>query len=155
MTTEWISATAPTSVASSHALLTQIQPVRLIEYLKRLASAVQLRPGHHVFALTSLTRFLFPFKGATPAVKLGIISLLVLAIAIVTWYTLHLAWRETYIIACAVFYFNVFVLVVQSFERVPQLKAIPPTQKELPFAIAQISCFGAFCYPNKPGGQEI
>ena len=77
--------------------------------------------------------------GTTPAIKLGVISLIVLAITIVTRYPLHLAWRKTYVItACAVLYFNVFVLVVQSFEKVPQLKAIAPTQKEPPFAIAQL-----------------
>jgi hypothetical protein len=91
-------------------------------------------------ALTSLTGFLFPFMGMTPAIKLGIISLVVLAIAIVTRYPLHLARRRTYVIAaCAALYFNVFVLVVQSFEKVSALKAIAPTQKEPPFAIAQIA----------------
>jgi uncharacterized membrane protein YdcZ (DUF606 family) len=90
-------------------------------------------------ALTSLTGFLFPFMGTTPAIRLGVISLVVLAIAIATRYPLHLSWRKTYVItACAVLYFNVFVLVVQSFEKVPQLKAIAPTQKEPPFAIAQV-----------------
>ena len=89
-------------------------------------------------ALTSLTGFLF--MGVTPAIKFGIISLVVLWIAIVTRYPLHLAWRNTYVIAaCAALYFNVFVLVVDSFEKVPQLKAIAPTQKEPPFAIAQIA----------------
>jgi uncharacterized membrane protein YgcG len=34
-------------------------------------------------------------------------------------------------------YFNVFVLVVQSFEKISALKALAPTQKEPPFAIAQ------------------
>ncbi len=96
-------------------------------------------------ALTSLTGFLFPFMGATPAIKLGIISLVVLAITIVTRYPLHLAWRKTYVItACAALYFNVFVLMVQSFEKVPQLKAIAPTQKEPPFAIAQIAVLVLF-----------
>lgn len=96
-------------------------------------------------ALTSLSGFLFPFMGATPAIKLGIISLVVLAIAIVTRYPLHLAWRKTYVIAaCAALYFNVFVLVVQSFEKVPALRAIAPTQKEAPFAIAQISILVVF-----------
>jgi hypothetical protein len=91
-------------------------------------------------ALTSLTGFLFPFTAATPAIKLGIISLVVLAIAIVTRYLLHLTWRKTYVIAaCIALYFNVFVLVVQSFEKVPSLKALAPTQKEPPFAIAQIA----------------
>lgn len=91
-------------------------------------------------ALTSLTGFLFPFTGMTPAIKLGIISLAVLAITIVIRYPLHLAWRKTYVItACAALYFNVFVLVVQSFEKIPGLQAIAPTQKEPPFAIAQIA----------------
>jgi hypothetical protein len=96
-------------------------------------------------ALTSLTGFLFPYRGATPAIKLGIISLVVLAITIVTRYPLHLVWRKTYVItACAALYFNVFVLVVQSFEKVPQLKAIAPTQKEPPFAITQIAVLVLF-----------
>ena len=96
-------------------------------------------------ALTSLTGFLFPFMGMTPAIKLGIISLVVLAITIVTRYPLHLAWRKTYVItACALLYFNVFVLVVQSFEKVPQLKAIAPTQKEPPFEVAQIFVLALF-----------
>jgi hypothetical protein len=69
----------------------------------------------------------------------------VLAIAIVTRYSLHLAWRKTYVItACAALYFNVFVLVVQSFEKAQTLKAIAPTQKEPPFAIAQITVFAIF-----------
>ena len=95
--------------------------------------------------MTSLTGFHFPFMGTTPAIKLGVISLVTLAITIVTRYPLHLAWRKTYVItACAVLYFNVFVLVVQSFEKVPQLKAIAPTQKEAPFAIAQIFVLALF-----------
>jgi hypothetical protein len=89
-------------------------------------------------ALTSLTGFLFPFTAVTPAIKLGIISLVVLTLAIVTRYFVHLAWRKTYVIAaCVALYFNMFVLVVQSFEKVPPLRAIAPTQKEPPFAIAQ------------------
>jgi len=96
-------------------------------------------------ALTSATGFLFPFMGITPAIKLGVISLLVLAITVVVRYPLHLAWRKTYVItACAALYFNVFVLVVQSFEKIPQLKAIAPTQKEPPFAVAQIAALLLF-----------
>ena len=96
-------------------------------------------------ALTSLTGFLFPFMGATPAIKLGIISLVVLAIAIVTRYPMHLSWRKTYVIsACVALYFNVFVLVVQSFEKVSALRTIAPTQKERPFVIAQIAVLAFF-----------
>jgi hypothetical protein len=90
--------------------------------------------------LTSITGFLFPFTAATPAIKLGIISMVVLAIAVVARYLLHLNWRKAYVIgACAVLYFNVFVFVVQSFEKIPSLKALAPTQKEPPFATVQIA----------------
>jgi hypothetical protein len=83
--------------------------------------------------------------GMTPAIKLGIISLVVLAIEVAARYPLQLAWRKTYVItACAALYFNVFVLVVQSFEKIPSLKAIAPTQKEPPFAIAQITVLVLF-----------
>jgi hypothetical protein len=96
-------------------------------------------------ALTSITGFLFPITGVTPAIKLGIISLVVLAVSIVTRYPLHLAWRKTYVITvCAAFYFNIFVLVVQSFEKVPDLRALAPTQTEPPFAIAQIFVLAMF-----------
>ena len=58
-------------------------------------------------ALTSLTGFLFPFTGMTPAIKLGIISIVVLAITAVARYPMHLAWRKTYVIsACAALYFS-------------------------------------------------
>ena len=95
--------------------------------------------------LTSLTGFLFPFAGITPGIKLGIISLVALAIAILARYPLHLAWRRTYVLAAgAALYFNVFVLVVQLFEKVPALRAIAPTQKEPPFAIAQLAVLALF-----------
>jgi hypothetical protein len=83
----------------------------------------------------------------TPAIKLGIISLVLLGIAYLARYTRHLAggWRATYVITAAIaLYLNVFVLVVQSFEKVPAPKAIAPTQKEAPFAIAQIAVLVAF-----------
>lgn len=95
--------------------------------------------------LTSITGLLFPFHGVTPAIKLAVIALVVLAIAIVVRYPLHLGWRRTYVItACASLYFNIFVLVVQSFEHVPALRAIAPTQKEPPFAIAQLTVLVVF-----------
>jgi hypothetical protein len=90
--------------------------------------------------LTSVTGFGFPNDHITPGMKIGILSLVVLAIAILARYALRLAgpWRTSYVITAMIAqYFNVFVLVVQSFEKVPALKALAPTQKEPPFAIAQ------------------
>ena len=98
--------------------------------------------------LTSVTGFGFPFGDhLSPANKVGIISLVVLAIAIVARYALHLAggWRRTYVISAAIaLYLNTFVLVVQSFEKVPALKALAPTQKEAPFVVAQLLVMALF-----------
>jgi len=35
-------------------------------------------------------------------------------------------------------YLNVFVLIVQLFQKVPALKAIAPTQSEAPFKVTQL-----------------
>ena len=97
--------------------------------------------------LTSITGFGFPFAGVTPAIKLGITSLVALAVAVVARYPMQMsgAWRKTYVIsACLALYFNVFVLVVQSFEKVPALRAAAPTQKEAPFAAAQLVVLASF-----------
>jgi len=91
--------------------------------------------------LTSVTGFAFPFDHLLPSHKLGIISLVVLAVAIPARYVLHMAggWRRTYVITASMaLYFNVFVLVAQGFMKVPALKALAPTQQEPPFLIAQL-----------------
>jgi hypothetical protein len=90
---------------------------------------------------TSVTGFGFPFAVLLPSHKVGIISLVVLAVAIVARYVRHLAgrWRWIYVVsAAAALYFNVFVLVVQLFRRVTVLQELAPTQSEPPFAVAQI-----------------
>ena len=91
--------------------------------------------------LTSVTGFGFPFDHLLPSHKVGIISLIVLAVAIAARYMFHLAspWRWIYVIGAATaLYLNVFVLVVQAFLKVPALKALAPTQKEPPFLLAQL-----------------
>ena len=96
---------------------------------------------------TSLTGFLFPFEGFKPSYVVGILSLIVLLLAIVAYYPKHLAgaWRWIYAV-CAVIalYFNFFVLIVQSFQKVPSLHALAPTQSEPPFAIAQLVALAIF-----------
>ena len=97
--------------------------------------------------LTSVTGFGFPFDHLLPSHKVAILSLVALAIAIVARYPLHLAgvWRKTYVIsACVALYFNCFVLVVQFFEKISALKAVAPTQKEAPFAVAQLALLAIF-----------
>lgn len=98
-------------------------------------------------ALTSLTGFGFPFTHLLPSHILGILSLVDLAIAIPALYVFHLsgAWRKTYVITAAIaLYFNCFVLLVQGFEKVPALHVLAPTQKEPPFAVAQLLLLVAF-----------
>ena len=97
--------------------------------------------------LTSVTGFFFPFHGFTPAIGLGIVSLIALAIAIYSRYVRSLAeaWRKVYVIAAVTaLYFNVFVLVVQLFQKVPFLKALAPTQTEAPFAVTQVAVLALF-----------
>jgi hypothetical protein len=93
-------------------------------------------------AATSLTGFLFPFKGVTPGIILGILSMIVLILAAVALYSGKLAgvWRGTYVIsACLAFYFNFFVLIAQSFAKVPALHAIAPSQASPGFGITQLA----------------
>jgi hypothetical protein len=90
--------------------------------------------------LTSLTGFLFPIKGFTPALGTGIVSCIILAIALVALYGKHLvgAWRWIYVVtAVSALYLNVLVLIVQSFQKIPALRPLAPTQSEPPFLIAQ------------------
>ena len=91
--------------------------------------------------LTSVTGFAFPNTKVTPGIILGILSLIVLALAIFALYGRHLngIWRRTYAITAMIaLYFNVFVLVAQLFEHVPAIHALAPTQTEAPFKIAQL-----------------
>jgi len=91
-------------------------------------------------AATSATGFVFPFRGVSPAQIVGVLSLILLAVASLSVYRHRLAggWRKTFgITALIAFYLNAFVLVIQVFQKVPALKAVAPTQSELPFKVTQ------------------
>jgi hypothetical protein len=103
-----------------------------------------LSPWNGVFLvttiLTSLTGFAFPNTKVTPGIILGVLSMIVLAIALLALYVFHLrgAWRRTYAITAMIaLYFNVFVLIAQTFEHVPAFHALAPTGTETPFKVAQ------------------
>ena len=68
-------------------------------------------------AATSVTGFGFPFDHLLPSHKVGVVSLVVLAVAIFARYGRHL---------------------VQAFMKVPALAALAPHQSEPPFLIAQL-----------------
>lgn len=80
--------------------------------------------------LTSVTGFGFPFKGVTPGIILGVLSLVVLALSIPARYMFHMSgkWRSIYVITAVVaLYFNCFVLVVQTFQKVILHTKQPPS----------------------------
>jgi hypothetical protein len=103
---------------------------------------------------TTVTGFLFPFNGFTPAIGTGIASTVVLAVSLWALYGAKLQGRARTayaITAVSGLYLNLFVLVVQSFLKIPALKALAPNGNEPPFAAAQgvvlIACIalGFFC----------
>ena len=96
---------------------------------------------------TSASGFLFPFHRFLPSHAVGILSLLVLTIAIYALYGKQLtgSWRKAYAVnAMIALYLNVFVLIAQLFAKVPALKALAPTQSEAPFKEAQLAALLAF-----------
>ena len=91
--------------------------------------------------LTSVTGFFFPVAQFMPSHAVGIISLLFLLAALLALYVFHLggAWRWIYVVGAVVaLYLNVFVGVVQAFQKVPALHALAPTGSEPPFVVAQV-----------------
>jgi len=97
--------------------------------------------------LTSATGFPLPPYGFDPPRIVGTLSLVLLAFAVAGLYVYQLAgrWRGIYIgTALAALYLNCFVAVIQSFQKIPAVNALAPTQTELPFVIAQVVVLLAF-----------
>jgi len=97
--------------------------------------------------LTSVTGFGFPFERFEAPHWTGVVSLAVLALALLARYAFKLAgaWRRVYVVAAVVsLYLNVFVGVVQAFEKVPALRAAAPTQSEAPFLLTQLLVLALF-----------
>ena len=90
---------------------------------------------------TSVTGFGFPLHHFGAPHVVGIISLIVLAVAIYARYPRQLAgaWRWIYVVGAMIaLYLNVFVGVVQAFQKVPALQSLAPTQSEPPFQLTQL-----------------
>ncbi len=80
--------------------------------------------------LTSVTGFLFHNTTVTPGMIVGAISLVVLAVALFALYGRRLTgrWRTAFVVtATFALYLNVFVLVIQSFIKIPALHALAPS----------------------------
>jgi hypothetical protein len=89
---------------------------------------------------TSVTGFFFQRDHVMASHVVGIVALIVLAATTFALYVKRMSgfWRGVYVFGAVLsLYLNVFVLVVQSFQKVPALNALAPTGSEPPFAIAQ------------------
>jgi hypothetical protein len=133
-----------TTFTAVHVLLSLIGILSGLIVLRGLCTARRMDGWTLIFLATTLatsvTGFFFPFHGITPGIILGILSVVILAITIVARYSVHMtgAWRWIYVVgAVAAQYLNSFVLVVQSFLKIPALHALAPTGSEPPFAVAQ------------------
>jgi hypothetical protein len=115
--------------------------------------------------LTSVTGFMLPSVGLTPARVFGVISLILLAAALLALYGFRLggAWRWIYVGgAVLALYLDVIVLIVQSFLKIPFLHALAPAGNEPPLLGAQgvllviFIVFGVLAllrfHPDRQGG---
>jgi hypothetical protein len=91
--------------------------------------------------LTSVTGFIFfPFEKITPGIILGVLSLIVLGIAVYARYSEKMTggWRSTFVLTAMIAqWFNVFVLIAQIFQKVPAANALAPTPNAPAFLITQ------------------
>jgi hypothetical protein len=97
--------------------------------------------------LTSVTGFPLPATQLLPSHIIGVISMVLLTIAVAALDAYHLAgaWRWIYVAtAVTALYLNVFVGVVQLFQKLAFLKPLAPTQSEAPFLVAQVIVLGLF-----------
>jgi hypothetical protein len=127
-----------------------------------LSEGRRLKPWMGLFIggawFTSLSGFLFPIAGPTPALIVGVVAILVL---ILVFAAQTKGWRRIFAGGIVVsVYFQAFVTVAQSFAKIPALKALAPTQTEPPFAIAQLVVLIAFVLAGvvsvkKAGGGAV
>lgn len=96
---------------------------------------------------TTLTGFVFPLHGVTPAIVVGIVASLILVAVFIAQPRIKHSRVWAIINAAALVaseYLLVFVAIAQAFTKVPALHALAPTLKEPPFAGAQIVALAIF-----------
>jgi hypothetical protein len=127
-----------------HVIISLIGIVTGFVVIKGMLASQRMNDWTAVFlattALTSITGFGFPFEKLLPSHIFGIISLVVLLIAILARYAFGLEgrWRAAYVVTALIAqWLNVFVLVAQLFNKVRVLQPLAPTQSEPPFLAAQ------------------
>lgn len=134
-----------------HVLISLVGIIAGFFVMAAMASAAPIDAWTPLFLVTtiatSVTGFFFPFERFLPSHWFGVISLGVLGVATYTLYGAHLtgAWSWIYVVtALLAQYLNCFVLIVQSFQKVPALRALAPTQTETPFKVTQAIFFVLF-----------
>jgi hypothetical protein len=127
-----------------HVLLSLIGIFSGLVVVLAMLAAIRLPMLTAIFLVTtvatSVTGFMFHFASFGPPEIIGVISLVVLGLALLALYAYKLAgaWRWVYVAAAVLaLYLNVFVAVVQTFQKVAYFHALAPTQTEPPFAVAQ------------------
>jgi hypothetical protein len=150
-----------------HVIITLIALLAGLVVLGGWISGVGFRNWTWVFlsftALTSVTGFLFPFHGITPAIVVGILSLILLSVSVYSLVRLKLSGRarKVYVVtAHTALYFNFFVLVAQLFQHIPALVELAPHQAGPFFGATQGLIFilflglGIGAYRNFGSGAE-
>jgi hypothetical protein len=97
--------------------------------------------------LTSVTGFPLPPFGLDPPRMVGILSLILLAIALASIYVFRVSgpWRWIFVVtALTTLYLDAFVGVIQAFAKLPALHALAPTGSEPPFLIVQVIVLAIF-----------
>jgi len=142
------------SLQTFHVLISVVGIVSGFAVVSGLLSSSRMSTLTAIFLLTTLltnlTGFLFPFKGFTPAIGVGIVGTIIVAVCLAARYLKRMenGWRGAYVVTAVLsLYFNLFVLVVQLFQKVPALNAYAPTGSEPPFAVVQglvlLACLAA------------
>jgi hypothetical protein len=97
--------------------------------------------------LTSVTGFPLPPFGFDPPRMVGILSLILLAIAVLAIYVFRVAgaWRWIFIVtAMTALYLDAFVGVIQAFNKLSFLHELAPNGNEPPFVIVQVVVLAIF-----------
>ena len=127
-----------------HVLLSLVGIVAGLIAMWGLLRTTLLRGWTWLFLLmalaTSITGFMFPVTGLKPSHVFGVVTLVLLALAIAALVVKRLEgrWRTVYVVsAMLTLYLNVVVLIVQMFEKVAPLAELEPTQGKWPLLATQ------------------
>jgi hypothetical protein len=134
-----------------HVLISLVGIAAGLVFLAALLSGRWLNLVNLIFLvftiLTSVTGFFFHSKMIGPPHVVGVLSLIDLAVALLALYQFRRVgiWRAVYTVTAVIaLWFNVFVLIVQAYQKIPFLNAFAPTGTEPAFVATQAAALIAF-----------